>query len=183
MEIVWPLTGLVLATGWLSGQLALGAELPRPVMPGPGSLPLDPDPSRPDLVIKAFTRTGSPTVRPDNTVEVPVRVVIQNVGTAPAGPFGTGITLPSQFISTLLAFSVQGQPAKKCPTTTSPLPVGGEVQLAGKVVLPSHTRGSRVTLYAVADQCQVLVSAGYRGAVSESNEKNNRSDPLSLTVP
>ena len=182
MRSLCSVMGLVLAASLLSGPLALGADLPRPEMPSPGPLPLDPDPSRPDLIVKSFTRTGPPVIRPDNTVQVPVSVVIQNVGRGPAGPFKTGIYLPSQFISALLPFIVQGQPSTTCPTT-GPLPVGAELRFPGKVVLPSRTRGTTIALYAIADNCEILTTLNYRGDVSESNETNNKSPPLTIAVP
>ncbi len=137
----------------------------------------------PDLVVSSFQMTGTPTVNSENAVELPVRAVIKNNGTASADIFKTCTEYTGPQGKYVVAFTVPGQSDIWYPHTSGPLGAGGTVQFDGKVIFHPSTHGVDVTVTATADCCSGDEFMPDYCRVKESDETNNVSSPISVTLP
>ncbi len=167
--------GLVLAVlAIASGADRAIAQAPTPP-PAPALKatrpPIQPRRS-PDLVVTDFATTGAPVVV-GAAVEVPVKVMVKNVGTLAAGPF-TVCTAP---------FAWERVPPSPGPVSVSSLPPGVTIEIKGKVTIPISRagHGAGLRLVAVADCCRPGQIAPC--SVVESREDNNVSPPLIVQIP
>jgi hypothetical protein len=138
----------------------------------------------PDLVITTFEKTGDPIVNPENSVEIPIRVVVKNQGDRSAGIFkvATHYTDPSGS-TYMVAFTVPGQSDIWCPYTSAPLAAGSDVTFAGKVTFHPEMHDVTVSLKGTADSCSGDEFKPDYCRVKESNEGNNESTPISVSLP
>ena len=139
---------------------------------------------KPDLVVTTLEMTGPPAVNAEGNVEVPIRVVVKNQGTAVAKDIfkvSTEYTEPSG--TSAVAFTVSGQSSAWYPYTTAPVAVGNEVIFAGKVIFLSSVRGKTVSLKAIVDSCSGDEFKPDYCRVDEINESNNESTMISVTLP
>lgn len=136
----------------------------------------------PDLVVTTLTLTGSPTKNSEGKIEVPIRVVIKNQGTAEAGIFkvSTEYTVPDGTYA--VDFTVPGQSSISYPHTSAPLAAGREISFSGKVTFPASLLGKTVSLMAIADSCSSDEFMPDYCRVKEANEDNNKSTALSVSV-
>ncbi len=133
-----------------------------------GALPAE----LPDLVVTEFVVTGPAVVRP-LTVDVPVKVVIKNIGTAAAGRF-TVCAEP---------FPLVRVPPSPGPVTVAALASDASLEIQGKIAIPiAHApRRASLKLFARVDCCRPVQAAGC--SVIESREDNNVSAPLFVQLP
>jgi hypothetical protein len=141
---------------------------------------------QPDLVVTMAT-TGPPTVNAANTVEVPIRVDVKNQGNATAGIFKVAIAYTGGAIDPsrtfVVPFTVPGQSDKWYPYTSGSLAAGSTVTFAGNVDFRHEEHGVTVSLKATADSCSSDESMPAFCRVEESNEGNNESTPISVSLP
>jgi hypothetical protein len=166
------LTGLLLLS---SGVFAQG---PATIKPG-STKQIRP---KPDLVAK-LTVTGNPTVNAKGSVEVPIRVSIRNQGRTSAGIFKTAVEYKGPKGGDVVAFTVPGQSSIWYPMTNGPLAAGATVTFSGKVTFIPSVRGVKVDLRATADSCSGDEFKPDYCRVDESNEGNNSSAPVTVTLP
>ncbi|MEC4684469.1 MAG: CARDB domain-containing protein [Nitrospirota bacterium] len=138
---------------------------------------------KPDLVVTTLEVTGPSVINAENSVEVPIRVVIRNQGNASADTFKTAIDYTEPKGTFVVAFTVPGQTDIWYPKTSSPLASGGEVTFSGKVTFHPSLHGVTVSLNAIADSCSGDEFMPDYCRVNESNEENNKSTSISLTLP
>jgi hypothetical protein len=135
----------------------------------------------PDLVILSITRTGNPTPA-GSSVEVPVTVVVKNQGNGAAGAFKVSTEFAQAGGAPFaVAFSVPGQTTVWYPRATG-LNAGSTISFSGKVLFLSSIHGA-VSVTALADSCSGEEFTEAYCHVRESNENNNRSTPLAVTLP
>lgn len=141
----------------------------------------------PDLVVTTLETTGSPTVNADNSVEVPIRVVVKNQGNASADIFKVateytgGVIDPTRTF--VVAFTVPSQTDFWYPRTSSSLGAGSTVTFAGKVIFNPGEHGVTVSLKATADSCSGDEFMPAYCRVEESNEGNNESTAIPVSLP
>lgn len=136
----------------------------------------------PDLVITDFETTGAPFFREDQGVSVPVSVVIKNQGNANAGIFKVSLHYTgSQGGPFAVAFQVEGQANLWYPYTSASLAPGNEVTFEGNALF-IHGNDT-VSLWAFADSCSGDEFMPEYCRVNESNETNNESEIITLTLP
>lgn len=138
----------------------------------------------PDLVITALDSTGLPQINAKGEVEAPIRMVVRNQGNAEAGIFkvSTDYTAPTGGVFAV-AFTVPGQNSLWYPFTSAPLPAGGEIAFEGWVTFLPSLQGQTVSLAGLADSCSGDERMPAVCRVEESQENNNQSGSLSLTLP
>lgn len=141
----------------------------------------------PDLVVTTLEITGPATVNPENSVEVPIRAVIKNQGNAEAGIFKISTDYTGGAIDPgrtfTVAFTVPGQSSIWYPATSTSLAAGNEVTFAGKVTFNPSEHGVAVSLKATADSCSGDEFMPDYCRVKESNEGNNTSAAISVSLP
>lgn len=141
----------------------------------------------PDLVVTTLQTTGPPTVNAETRVEVPIRVVVKNQGNAAANIFKVAIEYTAGPIRARqtrpVRFTVPGQSEWWCPLTTGSLAAGSSVTFPGKVTFQSDVHGETVSLKATADSRSGDEFVPAYGRVQESNEGNNESTPISVSLP
>jgi len=142
-------------------------------LPGPGP---GPSPGKPDLIVTKFETTGPATVNAQNSVEVPVRVVVKNQGGVASYIFRTAVEYTGPWGTNLVPFAVAGQSDTSYPWT--PLSAGGEMEYKGKVTFHPSLHNVTLSLVAIVDSC-----SGTPCRVDESNGSNNRSAPISVSLP
>lgn len=134
----------------------------------------------PDLVVAAISTSGAPTVVGSN-VEVPLTVVVKNQGSAAAGAFKVSVDFSRAGAAPLaVAFSVPGQDLWY-PKATG-LNGGSSVTFTGKLLFLNSVHGA-VSTIAMADSCSGDEFMPEHCRVKESNEANNRSTAVSVTLP
>jgi hypothetical protein len=126
----------------------------------------------PDLVVRSFQTLGSATCNRQGDFELPVRVVIQNRGHAPAGIFRIAVAT-NLGDEEGLPFAVPGLPGAEVPMTTGPLPPNGILTLDGKVTIRATFGGLQIPL---------AVTADISDTVEELSEYNNRVE-ISVQLP
>ena len=121
-------------------------------------------PALPDLWA-TLQATGPARIAPDGQVVVPLRVVVQNGGTAGAGVFAVSV----EYYTTTV-----GTPPSILLSRISGLAAGSQATLEQDVTLPSTLQGQSISLRAWADSLN---------SIPESDEDNNRSAPISVSAP
>lgn len=139
--------------------------------------------SKPDLVVVAFEVTGPVTINGENQAVVPVHVAVKNQGGYEAGVFKVAILYTGEDGPEDVAFTVSGQTDSRYPFTTKPLDSGAEAVFNGNVIFDDFSDGMQVPLYAVADSCNGDENMPRYCRVDESNETNNESAPVMVTLP
>lgn len=139
----------------------------------------------PDLIVTRLEKTGPPTVNGDGQVEVPLRVVVRNQGSGTAEVFKTALEYQYHHHHGPygVIFTVPGQEDSAYAWTQRPLAAGRKVKFSGIAVFPAAVRDVPITLYALADSCRGETAMPPTCRVAESDEENNRSDPLILSLP
>jgi hypothetical protein len=140
-------------------------------------------PEQADLVVSEFEVTGNGAVNAAGNVELPIRVVVSNEGNAAAAIFKVSAhytTLRGTFVA---PFTVPAQSSFWYPFTNAPLAAGAEAAFEGRLTLPAALEGTAVSLKVLADSCSGDEFMPDYCRVEESDEDNNESGPLSVTMP
>ena len=137
----------------------------------------------PDLVVTTLETTGTPTVNLEGSVEVPIRVVVENQGDAAADIFKVSTAYTGTNGPYAVAFTVLGQSNMWYPYTTGPLAAGDDVTFTGKLTFHSSVHGVTVSITATADSCSGDEFMPDYCRVEESNEDNNESTPILVSLP
>lgn len=137
----------------------------------------------PDLVVTSITTSGSPravSTAAGNVVEVPLTVVVKNQGPVPAGAFkvSTDFTKPGGG-TFAVAFTVGGS---VWYAQLTGLAAGASQTITGKLSFLSSVHGA-VTVKATVDSCSGDEFMPAECRVKESNETNNQSSSISITLP
>lgn len=188
IKVLGLLTAIVLAVGW---SPPLMADEPT-IQPLPQHPSAHVPPHLPDLVVTFFTQEGSARVAGDH-VEVRAALGVKNQGNAPAGRFKVAVECtvepaPERPRSGLrsgpfvVPFSGDG-PVEWYAYVEGPLAPGGSGYFKRKVIFPPGVRGMRVTLRAIADSCTGDEFQPAYCRVKESNEGNNTSTPITMSLP
>jgi hypothetical protein len=114
---------------------------------------------------------------------VPIRVTILNQGGSPADTFKVSTSVSTGSDSSLVRFSVPGSDSDWHPSTSAPLAAGAEVSFDGVVTILDDLQGQTVSLRALADSCAGDEVMPEYCRVQESNEDNNESSPVSVSLP
>jgi hypothetical protein len=136
-----------------------------------------------DLVVTTLETTGPPTVNPEGSVELPIRVEVKNQGDAAAGIFKVATEYTGPQGTFVVAFTVPGQSSSWYPYTSASLAAGSVVNFAGKVTFRPKLRGVTVSLKATADSCSGDEFMPDYCRVEESNEGNNEATAISVSLP
>lgn len=161
------LSVLLIGAAVVSGQVNIKRPVPSPIY-------------RPDLVPR-ITEIGSPTVVGEQ-IEIPLTVVVQNMGLGQAVTFAVSTRYETVSGSTPgrsadVAFRVPGQANQFYPMTSSTLQPAGSsgdsVTFRGKVIFDRAFSGTTVKLYVIADSMVGDEFLPDYGRVRESNESNN----------
>ena len=162
--------------------------------PGDGGTPTrtstltpTPTPGPPDLVVTSLKTTGSPSVNANDSVEVPIAVVVRNQGGTPAGIFKVAIEYTGGAISPsstfVVRFTVLGQSGSFYPFTTAALAADADRVFEGTITFNPAERGVTVSITATADSCAGDEFVPEYCRVEESDEGNNTSDPSAVRLP
>jgi len=138
---------------------------------------------KPDLVVTTLETTGAATVNSEGSVEVPIRVVVRNQGNAAADIFKVATDYTGPDGTYVVAFTVPGQSSMWYPYTSTSLAAGSDVTFAGKVTFHPDVHGVTVSLKATADSCSGDEFMPDYCRVEESNEGNNESAAISVSLP
>jgi hypothetical protein len=116
---------------------------------------------------------------------VPIRVVVRNQGGVAAGIFKVSTQYSIASDTYVVPFTVSGEGDTWYPYTDGSLAPGSEVTFEGVVVFSdAHAvQGETVSLSAMADSCAGDESMPAHCRVAESDEGNNESAPLSVSLP
>jgi hypothetical protein len=147
-------------------------------LPGPGP---GPSPSKPDLIVTKFETTGPATVNAQDSVEVPIRVVVKNQGPVASYIFKVAIEYTGPWGTNIVPFTVPGQSDMSFPWV--PLSAGGEMMFEGKVTFHPSLHNVTLSLVAIADSCSGNENLPSYCRVDESAGDNNRSTPISVLLP
>jgi len=114
---------------------------------------------------------------------VPIYVIVQNQGESAADIF----KLSAQYIDVngkfTAPFSVSGQANAWYPYTSAPLAAGEQVEFRGFIWLPETLQGQTISLSVLADSCSGDESLPSDCRVLESNEGNNESQLITISLP
>jgi len=141
------------------------------------------EPPSPDLVVTTLETTGSPTMNPDESIAVPIRVVVQNQGDAAAAVFKVSTEYTGPEGTFTVPFTVPGQDSAFYPYTGSSLGPGNGVTFEGEVTLPDTVGAETVSLRAIADSCAGDELMPDYCRVEERDEANNLSASISVSLP
>ena len=139
--------------------------------------------AKPDLVVVAFEIKGPFTFDAEDRAVVPVQVVLKNQGAVAAGIFKTAIMYTDNGVKHVVSFTVPEESQPRYPYSREPLQPGEEMVFNGAVVFEPSQQGMMVSLHAVADSCDEEEHLPAYCRIEESNENNNESDPVSVTLP
>ncbi len=138
---------------------------------------------KPDLVVTAFEVTGEPVIDIENRAMVPVHVVVKNQGNADAVVFKVSAGYAGSRDTHVAAFTVPKRSHPWYPYTWDSLEAGAELVLDGVVTFDPSLHDATVSLFAIADSCSGEDFMPAYCRVEESNEANNESKPVSVTLP
>lgn len=146
-------------------------------------------PPPPDLVVadtlypadtrypSALQTTGQPAIGADGRVAVPIQFTIRNQGGTAAGAFRVALIYTMDGSGPFaLAFSGPDM-------TDAPLDPASEVTFVGEALFLPAEQGKAIAMQVLADSCLGEAEFGADCRVRESNEGNNGSPPLLLTLP
>ncbi|MCP4400039.1 MAG: hypothetical protein GY801_22380 [bacterium] len=144
----------------------------------------------PDLVVTDLRRTEDPPVLQESrNIAIPVEIEVRNQGTTEASVFNIGLQFiepngPNKGKRYWIAFTIEGQEGVRCPFVAEPLAAGNTVTLEGVVAFNSARAGQIIPLQAVVDGCGSCCKEQPASCcVVESDEGNNVSEVLSITIP
>lgn len=141
---------------------------------------------RPDLVVSGLVPIGTPTRNAQGAVELPLRVTVRNAGAADADASKVSVQvsgLPTDpSTAFVVAFTVEGQQSPWYPVT-GPIGENTNVDVDGKIVFHPSVGTGTVNLTATADSCSGEEFPEDFCRVQESNEDNNVSSEVSVTLP
>ncbi|MGH7525483.1 MAG: hypothetical protein ACREMX_02140 [Gemmatimonadales bacterium] len=165
-------------------RMAPQASLELRIESPEGSVPIDVTLGQvPELVPVSLDSTG-PHQFSQDTVVVPVRVVIRNDGNVAAAIFKVAAEYTDQTGNTFVTpFRVSIQADQFYLFTEGPLEPAGELTLEGIVMFRGVSGGQRVQLRVEVDSCSgdELFPAFCR--VDEFDEFNNRSEEIPVFIP
>ena len=138
---------------------------------------------QPDLVVTTLETTGTPTVNLEDSAVVPIRVVIKNQGDAAADIFKVSTAYTGTNGPYAVAFTVPGQSNIWYPYTSEPLAAGDDVTFSGNLTFHSSVHGVTVNITAMADSCSGDEFMPDYCRVEESDEDNNESSAISVSLP
>lgn len=136
-----------------------------------------------DLVVTSIQVTGPASVNANNSVELPVDVVVANVGQEDAGQSKVCTRYSGSDGNFVVAFTVPGQPGFWYPFTADPLPAGGTETFSGILTFHPAVHGETVSITAYADCCSGDEFMPSYCRVDEGNEGNNASTSISEALP
>lgn len=137
----------------------------------------------PDLIVNSFVQTGNPTVNAQNNIELPVRVVVKNRGNTGAGTFKVCVEYTRDGQTYVVAFTVPNQSDIWYPHTSGTLAASETVTFEGILTILSSNHGETITLKATADCCSGDEFKPDYCRVYESNETNNGSSLITVSLP
>lgn len=111
----------------------------------------------------------------------PANVTVRNQGGEPAEPFKISVERAPSGGS--FPFTVQGQESIWYPATTAPLAPGDSLPFSGEIVFTFFQPGETISVLARADSCAGEEFTAPYCRVDESNENNNVSSQLPITMP
>ena len=136
-----------------------------------------------DLVVTRLEVTGRPVILRDH-IEVPLLVEVRNQGVAPAPIFKVAVEYAGRAVAFQnVPFSVPGERDTTFPFTRAPLTATRSTVFVGRLILPLTERGTSVSLRAMADSCGGDEFLPTHCRVRESDERNNISRAISLSLP
>lgn len=139
---------------------------------------------QPDLVVSIIEVTGSSSVDSAGNAVVPIRVVVKNQGNAEAGIFKVSTEYTDVGNTLAVAFDVPGHPPVTWyQSTTVPLDGGSEREFTGNVIFNPALHNITVSLRAIADSCAGDENTPAYCRVDESDETNNKSADISISLP
>jgi|GEM_PF-5952382 len=137
-------------------------------------------PPPPDLVIDELQTTGVAQILADGRVHVPIRFTVHNRGGSDADLFNVAVIYtpesagpPQWFLLEFIGPTASDQP----------LPADTRLTFSGTVAFESIEQGKTIDLQIIADACLTESDMPAHCRVSESDEGNNRSALLRLTLP
>ncbi len=146
----------------------------RIIRPGEGA---------PDLVVTNFAQAGDAVVTRDG-IQVPVRMTLRNQGSSDAAIFKSSTQYTTADGSTFVAaFTVPGEADIFYPWTDDLLGAGREASFSGVVTFLASLRGQTVSLTGLADSCSGDEFVPEFCRVEESDEDNNLSAAVEITLP
>ncbi|OKH29771.1 hypothetical protein NIES2119_31995 [[Phormidium ambiguum] IAM M-71] len=143
----------------------------------------------PDLVVTSLESRGAAFER-DGKVILPIEVAVKNEGNASADPFKISLEYTKTGNSTpfVVAFTANDNSNVNpdtgwYPFTRNPLAAGSEVTFTGELIFGDRSLlGQPISLNAIADSTSGDEFIPEYGRVWESNENNNRSTTLNLSL-
>lgn len=164
-----------IATALVSTIASACAPTPPPGGPSGGG---------PDLVVTTLEATGPATVDTTNSVQVPIRVIVENRGGSPADVFKVSTEYESpEGPAFTVAFTVPGQSDVWYPFTNTRLAEGSSITLEGEITFNESLHGVTVPLIAIVDSCSGDEFMPDHCRVEERDEANNRSSAISISLP
>lgn len=150
----------------------------------PTDLVLAPIPiPRPDLVVIELVATGAVTLRADGFQVLPVRTVIENQGDGISPRFMISARYITSMGDYMRPFTVPGQSSQWKPTTMASMYPGETVAIEGVLIGHPGSSGETVDFYIKADSCDGDEFMPAHCRVFESDETNNDSAPITVTLP
>jgi hypothetical protein len=148
---------------------------------GEDDLTPTPPPGGPDLVISSVEVSGVISVINDQ-IEIPLTMVVRNEGGKGADIFKVAVEYTGPRGTFVIPFTVANQENSFYPFTSAPLKPGEEVSFVGQISLDGGLLGEEVTLQAMVDSCSGEEFVPEFCRVEESEEENNESNPLNVTL-
>lgn len=139
----------------------------------------------PDLVVTTLETTGAASVNADNSVELPIRVIVTNQGAVPALEFkvSVGWAADDGSSSGVVSFTVPGEASIWYPSTSALLDAGDSVTFEGILTFNSSIHGLDGSITALADSCSGDEFMPDYCRVPEDDETNNGSGSLAVSLP
>lgn len=138
---------------------------------------------RPDLVVTTFEVTRPAFINPENSVVVPIQLIIKNQGNAAADIFKVSTEYTGSSGTFVVPFVVGNTTDIWYPYTNASLNSNSTVTFTGSVIFPPSKHGETVTLIAIADSCSGDEFMPDYCRVEESNEDNNKAAAISVSLP
>jgi len=139
----------------------------------------------PDIVVPNLI-LGTPSINAAGSVQVPATVTVRNQGDGSAGTFKTAMwanSTEAYHPPFVVSFAVPGQTNFWYPSTTASLREGYEETFVGVVTFIPQTHGITVDMWAEGDSCAGDEFMPEHCRVDESDETNNNSPVVSISLP
>ena len=137
----------------------------------------------PDLTVKSFEQSGPSTINSENSIELPVKVVVENMGKGKAGIFKLSTTYTESSGTYPVQFYVPNMSDKWYPHTFAPLYTKESIIFEGVLIFYPSMQGITISVNAMADSCLDKDNTPEYCRIKESDENNNRSSSLSVVLP